>query len=51
MFYTFDVKNYLQTHGANQLGSKIKNLHGIRNGVGKEAQVNIENKKFGLGFH
>lgn len=47
MLHTFDVKNYLQPHGANQLGSKIKNLHGI----GKEAQVNIENKKFGLGFH
>lgn len=44
MCYQFDVKNYLQTRGANQLESKIKNSDGIKNNVNKEVHVNTERR-------
>lgn len=44
MCYQSDVKNYLQTRGANQLESKIKNSDGIKNNVNKEVHVNTERR-------
>lgn len=44
MCYQFDVKNYLQTYGANRLESKINNLDGIKNNVNKEVHVDTKRR-------